>query len=169
MTAVLAAGLLDPHVGLIFWMLLTFSLLLFILSKYAWKPMVGALDQREGAIADSLTRAEAALAEAKKLQADNESARRDSEAQAQAILREARDEAGKLAERERNGLRDELARMKEQFQTELAREKNQLRSELRAEVAALAVQGAEKILRQEIDGNTQQRLVEGFLSDLPQN
>ncbi|NNF59289.1 MAG: F0F1 ATP synthase subunit B [Rhodothermaceae bacterium] len=169
MTLFLAASLLSPHVGLIFWTLLVFGLLLFILGKFAWKPMVSALDEREHTIEESLTRAERALEEARQMQAHNESARRDAERQAQITLREAREAADQLRGEEVDKTKAQLAQMQEQARAEIEREKTQALAALRAEVADLAIGAAEKILHANLDDDRQRGLVNEFLNDLPQN
>ena len=169
MDLVLAAGLLDANVGLAVWLSIAFLLLLFLLSKFAWGPITAALSEREQTIEDSITRAEAALAEAKQLQSDNEAARRDAERQAQQILREAKEQADAQRTADLDKTKAEIARMQEAAQAEIERQKQQALGELRAEVAALAVGAAEKILRKEIDAAEQRGLVDQFISDLPKN
>ncbi|MDX1438558.1 MAG: F0F1 ATP synthase subunit B [Rubricoccaceae bacterium] len=169
MTLFIASGLLSPHVGLIFWTLIVFALLLFILGKFAWKPMVNALDEREQTIEDSLTRAEKALEEARRMQADNDAARRDAERQAQAILREAKEEADSLRSKEIDKTKAQLASMKEQASAEIEREKMQALSALRTEVADLAIGAAGKILNENLDDERQRRLVDTFIDELPTN
>ena len=67
-----AGGLLSANAGLAFWLGIAFLLLLVLLWKFAWGPILSALTERESTIEESMTRAERALAEAKQLQADNE-------------------------------------------------------------------------------------------------
>ncbi|MDX1530097.1 MAG: F0F1 ATP synthase subunit B [Rhodothermales bacterium] len=169
MTLFLAADLLSPNFGLIFWIGLVFLVLLFILSKYAWGPITTALQEREETIETSIKRAETALAEAKQLQADNEKARREAEAEAQRILREAREAADAARSEQVDKTRAQIRQMQEQAQAEIEREKQQALAELRTEVADLAIQAAEKILHENLDGQRQRRLVQDFITDLPKN
>ncbi len=169
MTLLVASSLLSPHVGLIFWTLIVFGILLFVLGKFAWKPMVSALDEREKTIEESLTRAESALEEARKMQADNESARRDAERQAQNILREARDASDLLRTEEVEKTKAQLSQMQEQARADIQREKTQALVALRAEVADLAIGAAGKILNENLDDDRQRKLVDSFLDDLPRN
>jgi F-type H+-transporting ATPase subunit b len=170
MTLLLAeSSLLSPHVGLIFWTLVVFGLLLLLLRKFAWGPMVGALDEREKTIEESINRAEAALAEARQMQADNEAARREAERQAQAILRESREAADRQRAAEVEQTKADLAKMQEQARAEIEREKQQALAALRAEVADLAIGAAEKILAENLDDDRQRKLVDRFIADLPQN
>ena len=165
----LAAGLLDANFGLAIWLIIAFVLLLVLLGKFAWGPITSALDERESTIEESMTRAEAALAEAKQLQADNESARREAEAQAQRILADAREEAARQAEAATASLDAKLAERQAKAEADIELQKEQVLTELRSEVAALAIGAAEKILRKEIDGPEQSALVDRFIADLPQN
>ena len=169
MTLLLASSLLSPHAGLIFWTLIVFALLLFVLGKYAWKPMVSALDEREKTIEESLTRAESALKEARAMQADNEIVRRDAERQAQSILRDARNASDELRTEEVEKTRALLAHLQEQARADIEREKTQALVALRAEVASLAIGAAGKILNENLDDDRQRKLVESFLDDLPKN
>jgi len=168
MTPLFASSLLSPHVGLIFWTLIVFGLLLFVLGKFAWRPMVSALDEREITIEESLTRAESALDEARKMQADNEAARREAERQAQGILRDARHASDQLRGEEVEKTKAQLSQLQEQARADIEREKTQALVALRAEVADLAIGAAGKILNENLDDDRQRRLVGSFLDDLPQ-
>ncbi len=169
MALVLAASLLSANFGLAIWLGIAFLLLMFLLGKFAWGPITSALDEREQTIEASITRAEAALAEAKQLQSDNEAARREAEGQAQRILADARDEAARQRDAAKAELAAELAEQRERAASDIERQKQQALGELRAEVAALAVGAAEKILGKEIDAAEQRGLVDQFIADLPKN
>lgn len=169
MDTVIAASLLAPNVGLIFWITLTFLILMLVLRRFAWGPITKALSEREARIAESIQSAEKALAEARKIQADNEQARRASEQDAQRILREARETAERLRSEEVDKTREQIRQMQEQAQAEIEREKQGALTELRTEVADLAIRAAEKILVENLDGTRQQKLVKDFLEDLPTN
>jgi F-type H+-transporting ATPase subunit b len=169
MPLLLAADLLSYNAGLAFWITIAFGLMFAILAKYAFPAILDGLKERESTIEESMTRAERALAEAKQLQADNEAARREAEAQAQAILRDARDEAERQRATGVEETRAEIAQMQDQAQRDIELQKQQALNELRDEVAGLAVGAAEKILRENLDAGRQRRLVDDFIADLPQN
>ncbi|RMH62792.1 MAG: ATP synthase F0 subunit B [Bacteroidetes bacterium] len=169
MSFVVAAGLLEPYAGLIFWKAIAFGLLLFILYRFAWGPITKALTEREQNIDMSLRKAEEALAEARQIQADNARARREAEQDAQRILREAREAAEKLRTEEIERTRAQIRQMQEQAQAEIEREKQGALQALRAEVADLAIQAAEKILAENLDPARQRRLVDDFINQLPRN
>ncbi|MEM6286998.1 MAG: F0F1 ATP synthase subunit B [Bacteroidota bacterium] len=170
MSFILAAGgLLSYNAGLIVWIGLAFSLMFFVLAKFAFPVIINGLKERETTIEESMTRAERALAEAKQLQADNEAARREAERQAQTILRDAKEAADAQRAADLEKTKADIARMQASAQADIETQKQQALSELRAEVAALAVGAAEKILQKEIDGAEQAALVDRFITDLPKN
>lgn len=166
---VLAANILAPNVGLIFWIAITFGILLIVLRKFAWGPITSALTDRESSIQDSLDQARNALAEAKAVQADNTRARREAEADAQRIMREARDAAEKLRSEEVDKTREQLRELQEQAQADIEREKQNALTTLRDEVAHLAVDAAGKILRDTLDADRQKKIVDDMLGDLSRN
>lgn len=169
MDIILAADLLTPNAGLIFWKALVFGLLLFLLYKFAWNPIMAALSEREETIDSSIKRAEHALAEAKKIQQENTRARREAEAEAQRIMREARETADRVRTEEVDKTREQIRKLKEQAEADIEREKQSALDELRDEVAALAIGAAEKILRETLDTGRQRKLVDRFIDDLPTN
>lgn len=169
MLSFLAAGLLSVNIGLAFWVVLAFSLLLVLLGKFAWPAILGGLKERESTIEASMTRAERALAEARQLQADTDAQRQEAGRQAQTILREARETAAQMRDADVERTRAELTRMQAEATADIDRQKQQALAELRTEVATLAIGAAEKILGSEIDDSKQRQLVDRFIADLPQN
>lgn len=169
MQPMLAVEILAPNVGLAFWIAVVFGLLLFLLKRFAWGPITSALREREQTIEAAILRAEAALAEARQMQEDNERARREAEAEAQRILREAREAAEAARAQALEKERRQVAQLREQFRDEMLREKEQIKGELRAEVADMAIRAAEKILRENLDAERQRRLVDEFIAQLPTN
>lgn len=165
----LAVNLLSPNPGLAIWMTLTFLLLLFILRRFAWGTITTALREREERIDESIKRADRALEEAKQIQADNLKARRDAEHQAQTIMREAREAAERIRSEELDKTRASVQQMQEAAKAEIEREKQAALNELRTEVSDLAIQAAGKILRENMDGDRQRKLVDAFLKDLSRN
>lgn len=169
MEAILAQSLLEPNAGLVFWKTLVFGSLLFLLYKFAWKPITGALSEREETIDSSIKRAERALAEARQIQAENEKARREAEQEAQRVLRDARAAADRVRSDEVEKTRAEIRHMKEQAEADIEREKQSALDELRDEVAELAIRAAEKILDENLDATRQRKLVDRFIERLPRN
>lgn len=166
---ILAANLLAPNVGLIFWITIVFLLLLLVLRKYAWGPITTALADRERTIDTSIKRAEAALAEARQVQAGNQAALKEAEQEAQRILRDARETADRLRGEEIDKTRDQIRKLQAQAQEEIEQQKQRALDELRSEVADLAIQAANKILHENIDTTRQRKLVDQFISQLPRH
>jgi F-type H+-transporting ATPase subunit b len=162
-------SLLQPKPGLLIFTLIVFGLVAFLLAKFAWGPISTALEDRERGIENSLSQAERALADAKAIQADNEKARREAEAQAQQILRDAREAAERTATEQREATAQRIAELRAQAEADIERQKESALGELRAEVAGLAITAAEKILREKLDEKEQRRLVDQFIDTLPRN
>src|SRR6185436_10424483 len=126
--------LVTPDIGLLFWMLVSFSIVLFLLKKYAWKPILKSLKERETSIADALNSAKQAKEEMASLKADNEKLLAQARAERDLIIMEARSkatvEADRLLQVAREGIRNE---------------KVAAINELKNQVAALSLEIAEKI------------------------
>lgn len=160
-------SLLQPGLGLPVFTLIVFGLVFALLAKFAWKPITQAMEAREHNISDSLQRAEVALAEAARIQADNDRARRESEQEAQRILREARETADRLRAEDIEKTKAQISQLQQQAEAEIERQKQGAIEALRAEVADLAVAAAEKIIRQNLDAPMQRKLVDEFIQTLP--
>lgn len=161
--------LLQPNAGLVLYTAIAFGIVLFLLAKYAWKPIAASMEEREQKIEGSLRQAELALAEARQIQADNERARREAEQEAQRILREARETAERARTEEIGKTREQIRLLQQQAQAEIEREKQGALDELRSEVADLAIQAAAKILHENLDAQRQRKLVDQFIDTLPKN
>jgi F-type H+-transporting ATPase subunit b len=162
-------GLLSVDPGLFFWILIVFALFIFVLTKYAWKPVLGALDERENSIKDSLDAAEKAMARAEKVSKENEAALREAELMAQKIRKEAIDEAELLRTERIEKARDEAAQLLEHARTSIEQEKKRALLELRNEVAKLAIQSASKIIDAELDVKKNTKLVDSYIKELSNN
>jgi len=162
--------LVTPGIGLIFWQTLTFLIVLLILSKFVWKPIMNALTAREGSIEDALNAAEQARKDMEKLSADNEKlmfeARlerdkiiKDASAMASIIREEAKDDASKIADK-----------MVEDAKHTINLEKQAAINEIRNQVAELSLLISEKILRKNLSNDKNQKaLIEEYMKDLNQN
>ena len=158
--------LLQPEWGVFFWTGITFLIVLVIMSRVAWKPLLGALEQRENAIRDSLKQAQDDRDAAAKQLAEHrglvEEARRD---RAEARERGQR-EAEQLKEQILGEAREERERMLDQTQRQVDASMRQARSEMRQLVVDLSIQAAEKLVTRNLDDPTQRKLVEEYLADL---
>lgn len=161
--------IISPNAGLAFWLVIIFLILLWVLRKYAWKPITDALTIREQTIEESIARAEKALAEAKAIAADNEKARREGEMEAQRIVRDAREASEQLRQAEMDRTREQIARMQSQATEEIDREKQHALEALRTEVADLAIRAAELVIKEKMDDATHRKMVDSFIGDLERN
>ncbi|MBI4429144.1 MAG: F0F1 ATP synthase subunit B [Ignavibacteriales bacterium] len=155
--------------GLIIWTMITFGVLVLVLGRFAWKPILKALNEREEKIRSAIEQADKARAEAAHLLKQNEKNMARAEAEYQKMMREARAMAEKMREdivtKARLQAEQELKRANEEIQRNLEAAKQQLRSE----VADLAVKAAEKILDETLDAQKHKKIVDGFLNQLPKN
>ncbi len=161
--------MLDLNPGLTIWTIVSFIVLVAILSKYAWKPLVQALAEREDKIRSALEQADRARSEAAELLKKNEESIARAEQEYQIMLRESKLLAEKMKEeivgKARQQAKQELQRATEEIQ----RNVDSARKELRGEVADLAIKVAEKILDESLDAQKQKKIVDTFLGQLPRN
>ncbi len=161
--------MLDINPGLILWTIITFILLLFILGKVAWKPLMSALQAREQGIRDALLKAEEARKESERLLAENTMAVKRANEETSRILKEGRD----LAEQMKNEIvakaHESTKTMMEEAKEDIQREKETALLQLKNEVADLAVNAAEKIIDETLDEAKQKKLVDKVLQSLPKN
>lgn len=146
----------DFSVGLFFWQLLLFLVLLFVLRKFAWKPILGAVEEREKSIEDSLASAEKAREEMARLQSDNERILAEARVERDSILKEAREIKDKMindAKAEAGAQAEKIiTNAKEQIQNE----KMAAVTELKNQVAEMSIEIAEMVLGKELDDKTKQ-------------
>ena len=162
--------LIKPEFGLIFWTALSFLILLFVLKKFAWKPILGAVSDREQGILDALASAEKAKLEMQNLTADNERILKEARAERETLLKEAREIKTKLIADAKDEAQDQANKMIHQAQTAIQSEKKAAMAELKSHVAGLAVDIAEKVVRNELSNNDKQlKLVEDMLGDATLN
>ncbi|MCX6149401.1 MAG: F0F1 ATP synthase subunit B [Ignavibacteriales bacterium] len=162
-------GLLDVNPGLIIWTVITFVLLLLILKKFAWKPILGALDEREKYIKDSLEKSERARDEAEKLLLENKANLARAEENAQKVLAQARDMAEKLINQKTAETEVKVKKMMEDAGAEIKRKTDESFETLKNQVALIAIEAAEKILNENLDKEKQAKIVNKFINELPKN
>lgn len=156
--------LVTPGFGLVFWTAITFLILLFILKKFAWKPILGAVSSREESIKDALAAAEAARREMENLQADNERILQEARAEREAMLKDARDMKNKMIADAKEEAKQSADKMIAQAQEAIQSEKKAAIAELKGQVASLSLEIAEKVVKQELSNKgEQQKLVEDLL------
>jgi F-type H+-transporting ATPase subunit b len=162
--------LITPSSGLIFWQLLGFLGLLFILIKFAWKPMLAALDEREASIENALKAAETARNEMANLKAENEKLLAETRAERDTILKKAQDTSVKMIDDAKQDALKAGAQMIDNAKVVIETEKKAALAEVKAQVAELSLDIAEKLLRKNLsDEKSQKELVEGFVKELKLN
>lgn len=160
----------DFSVGLFFWQTLLFLTLLFLLRKYAWKPVLNAVEEREKSIEDSLASAEKAREEMQKLQSDNERILAEARAQRDGILKEAREIREKMINEAKSAASGQADQLIENAKAQIETEKLAAIAELRNQVADMSLQIAETVLRSELkDKEKQAQLVEEQLNNFKLN
>ena len=163
-------SLINPGFGLIFWMTLAFGVVLFILAKYAWKPIMSALKEREESIESSLRAADKAKEEMKNMVLDNEKLLRDAKDERDAILREGRRIREKMLEDAKEKATAEANQIVENAKTRIENEKKAALIDLKNTIANYSIEFAEKILRQEMDDKKKQReYIERLLKEVRDN
>ena len=159
--------LLDPHVGTIIWTLVTFAVVLVVLRATVWRPLLGALDEREKRISDALEEAERARKEAATLVDEHQQKLQAADTEAREIVRLAR-EAGERVEQEIvSKAREEAQRTTEQARRAIESEKQAAIAELRRETADLAVKAAGALIEANLDDERNRKLVEDLIAGIP--
>ena len=171
---VLASGsgggsLLDVNPGLIIWTIVTFLILLFILKKVAWKPILSALDQREKDIKDSLEKAEKAKEDAQKILDENQATLAKAEEESKKIIEQSRSYAENLKEQMLKESKKQAKKLVEDAAEEIDRRKDSAFEELKDQVAKIAVNAAEKIMKQNLDADKNKHIVDSYLKDVMKN
>ena len=162
--------LVTPGFGLVFWTIITFLVLLFILRKFAWSPILGAVSEREEGIKNALASAESARREMENLQADNERILKEARAEREAMLKEARDIKNKMIADAKEEAQVQANNMIAQAQAAIISEKKAAMAELKSQVAGLSIEIAEKVVRAELSNKDKQMsLVESMLGDAKLN
>lgn len=156
--------------SLIFWTTIIFIVFFFLLAKFAWKPILGAVKSREESINNALASAEAARREMQDLTANNERILQEARAERDAMLKEAREMREKMIADSKADAQAEGARMIEQAKAAILAEKNAAMSELKSQVSTLSLEIAEKLLKSELaNKDSQKQLVEKMLGDVTLN
>lgn len=165
-----SSNLTSPGIGTIFWTVLIFSLFFFILAKFAWKPILNAIKQREDMIKGSLAAAENARKEMLKLQSDNEAILKKARDEREVILKEARDVRDKLIAEAKGRATQEAEKIVETAKAGIEREKAKALSEIHEQVTVLSVEIASKLLGEKLSRTgEQEKLIDKYLKDIDLN
>ncbi|WP_034060052.1 F0F1 ATP synthase subunit B [Lacinutrix jangbogonensis] len=145
-------------------------LLILLMVKFAWKPIMNSLNEREEGIQDALDSAEKAKLEMQNLQADNQKLLNDARAEREAMLKEAREIKNSMIEGAKEEAQTQANKMIAQAQEAIESEKKSAMAELKSHVAGLSVDIAEKVVRQELSNKDKQlALVESLLGEAKLN
>ena len=157
--------LVTPQIGLLFWTVLIFLILVFLLAKFAWKPILRMVEERTKNIEDALNSAENAKKEMAGLKAENEQIMKEARAERDKIVREAREMKDKIIEESKETAKAEADKILAQARKLIDDEKRAAMNELKDQVAELSVAIAEKILTKELsDKKKQAELIDDILN-----
>jgi F-type H+-transporting ATPase subunit b len=158
--------ILQPDFGLMFWTVVTFLLLVIVLKKAAWKPILDGLNQREGKIRSDIERAEAAQKEAEALRLKYETQLAEAQRTIQDMVSQARADGDKTRAQLTAQAKEEADKILEKGRKDLSMETERLKEELKKQVNELSLELAEKILERSIDGKVREGLLKDSLDKL---
>lgn len=148
--------LLTPEFGLIIWTLLAFIVVLVILKKFAWKPILNSLKERENTIADSLATAERVKAEMSQLKSENEALLAKAREERAQLLKEARDTKDRIISEAKEQAKLEANKIVVDAQAAIQQQKMAALTEVKNQVGTLVIDVAEKVLRRELSNKSEQ-------------
>ena len=162
--------LVTPGIGLLFWMLLMFGVVLWVLKKFAWKPILNALKNRELSIQEALMTAENARQEMESLKADNEKIVAEARAERDQILKDAKGVKEEIISQAKDQASEEAKKMIKAAREEINNEKDSAIEEIKNQITVLSIDIAEKILREKLaDKGNQKELIEKWMKDIKLN
>lgn len=158
------------ELGLFFWQVLIFIGLIFLLKKFAWKPILDAVNDREEGIKNALFSAENARKEMQNLQADNQRILQEARLERDNMLKDAREMKDKMVDDAKTEAQAQGQKMIDQAKAAIESEKNAAMAELKLQVSTLSLSIAEKLLKEELSNKeAQTKLVEKLLGDVKLN
>jgi F-type H+-transporting ATPase subunit b len=162
--------LFNPSIGLIVWSTIVFLALFFILAKFAWKPVMSAIKEREQFIDDALNKAELAKQEMARLTSQNEELMKQARAERDEILKEAKMLKDNIVNEAKSSAQTEGNKLIEKARIEIENQKKAALAELKGQVSSLSLDIAERVLRSQLDDKAkQQDLVTNLLKDVELN
>ena len=162
--------LVTPDLGLLFWTGLVFLCLLFLLVKFAWKPILGAVNTREQNISSALELAEKTKEEMKALQAQNENLLKEARAERDNMIKDAKEIASKMVEDAKGNAKVEAEKLMTAAREAIQSEKAGAIAELKTQMAAFSIEIAEKIVRHELSSDEKQKaLADKLVDDINMN
>jgi len=162
--------LVTPNVGTIFWMIIVFGIVAFVLKKFAWRPILNALYEREESIDTALKAAEEARYEVERLEAGNDKLIADARREKDSILREAMNLKEEIITGAKEKAAAEMQRNIENARQQIQNEKAKAISEMKKQMTEISFMIAEKIIRKEMDDPKQhQQLVSELIDEIKLN
>ena len=166
----LANSLTTPAIGTIFWTTLIFGIFFFVLSKFAWKPILNAIKSRDEMIKGSLAAAEKAREDMLRLQSDNEAILKKAREEREVILKDARDVRDRLIAEAKGKASEEAEKIVEKAKAGIESEKRKALSEIHEQVATLSVDIASKLLGEQLKkSGEQEKLIDNYLKEIDLN
>ena len=160
----------DFSLGLFFWQFMIFIGLIFLLKKFAWKPILDAINEREEGIKNALLSAEIAKRDMQNLRSDNEKLLAEARLERDSLMKDAREIKEKMISDAKTEAQIAGQKMIEQAKASIESEKNAALAELKAQVSTLSLDIAEKLLKDELSNKeAQTKLVEKMLGDVKLN
>ena len=162
--------LLTPGSGLIIWQAIIFLLLFVLLSKFAWKPIIGSLKEREESIQNALDTADKARAEMAKLTADNENLLKQAREERNKMLKEAREVANRLKDEAQSDAKKAADKIITDARAAINVEKEAALRDVKTQVAMFSLEVAEKLMKKNLSSDKEQKgLIEAYIKDLKLN
>jgi len=162
----MGSNLITPDPGTVLWTIITFVILAALLGKFAWKPLLQTLAEREKTIKDSLEQAQKARAEGEETLRRNQEILAQARRETGAILEQGKREAERLKAEILTQARKEAQDLVEQGKKQVQFEQKQAMEQLRRQVADLAIQAAERLVTRSLDESTQRQLVDDYVRGL---
>ncbi|MFK8039633.1 MAG: F0F1 ATP synthase subunit B [Crocinitomicaceae bacterium] len=157
--------LITPSIGIMFWGTLVFVILMILLAKFAWKPILKAVKDREDSISDSLALADKTKAEMAQLQSENESLLQEARAERDKIIKEAGEASKVMIAEARDKAKVEADKMIGDAHKAITNEKNAAMTEIKSHVAALSLEIAEKVIKGELASSDKQKALADQLAE----
>ncbi|MBK6952448.1 MAG: F0F1 ATP synthase subunit B [Crocinitomicaceae bacterium] len=162
--------LIQPAVGQMIWASLVFVILLFLLAKFAWKPILKAVNEREKSIAESIALADSTKAEMKQLQAQNETLLRDARIERDNMIKDATETGKRIIQESKETAKIEFEKIVAEAQEVIKSEKSAALADLKTQVASLSLEIAEKVIKGELASNDKQKaLADKLAGDISLN
>lgn len=163
-------SLVTPDIGLLFWQTITFLIVLFLLSKFAWKPIMKGLKDRESKIEQALESAKSAETKMKEIESGNQKLLDEARIERDKMLKSAQQTANQTVEEAKEKAQAEAQKIVEQARQSIETEKNSAIEDMKKQIAVMSVEIAETLLKKQLDDKaTQEKLVADMVKDLQLN